>query len=292
MEHQKFVNLNNSFNPDRDFILEVFRVISFKPGFHFEMHSHKRVELNYILKGSCVMMFDNKLVKLNQNNSILIFPGSKHDFFVDSKSGVKIVQLEFLMDESVFESFKDLFELKLSFLFNLKSSTKTYLKIPNNPEVGNCMERIIKENKLKRNNFAPLSKLYFLELIILLSRIINRQSQQIEKLENEYLKIAMNRIHANYSSGIYISDVAKECKISERYLRKLFGIHLESTPQEYCNNLRINKSVELLADRSIPIKEIAYRVGYSTPQYFSRMFKEKYGFSPKAYRNILFESQN
>lgn len=284
--------LKNSFDKENDFTLEVFRVISFKPGFHFKMHSHKRVELNYVLKGSCVMMFGNKLVKLNQNNSILIFPGKKHDFFVDSKHGVKIVQLEFLLDESVFDSFKDVLESELSFLLNLKSSTGTYIKIPNNPEIGNCMERIIKENKLKRNHFAPLSKLYFLELIILLSRIINRQNQQMEQCENEYLKIAMNRIHSNYSTRIYISDLAGECKISERYLRKLFGIHLESSPQEYCNNLRINKSVELLADRNIPIKEIAYRVGYSTPQYFSRMFKEKYGFSPQIYRNILFESQN
>jgi len=284
--------LQNSIVRDEDFTLEVFRVISFKPGFHFEMHSHKRVELNYVLKGSCVMMFDNKLVKLNQNNSILIFPGSQHDFFVDSKLGVKIVQLEFILDESVFDNFKIALESELSFLFNLRSSARTYIKIPNNPETGNCMERIIKENKLKRNDFEPLSKLYFLELIILLSRVISRQRRQLELCENEYLRIAVNRIHSNYSTGIYISDLAKECKISERYLRKLFGIHLESTPQEYCNNLRINKSVELLADRSIPIKEIAYRVGYSTPQYFSRMFKEKYGFSPKAYRKILFESQS
>lgn len=291
MESQLQPILESSFKSEKDFTLEVFRIISFESDFHFKMHSHKRIELNYIIKGSCVMMFGNKLVKLNQNNSILIFPGEKHDFFVDSKHGVKIVQLEFLLDESVFESFKVIMESELSFLFNLKSNTKTYIKIPNNPEIGNCMERIIKENKLKRNNFALLSKLYFFELIILLSRVINKLSQRIDQNENEYLKIAMNRIHSNYNTGIYISELAKECKISERYLRKLFEIHLESTPQVYCNNLRINKSVELLADRSILIKEIAYRVGYSTPQYFSRMFKGKYGFSPQDYRNILFESQ-
>lgn len=284
--------LKHSFVHDDDFTLEVFRVISFKPGFHFEMHSHKRVELNYILKGSCVMMLNNKLVKLNQNNSILIFPGSQHDFYVDSNQGVKIVQLEFILDESVIDTFKKSLEPELSFLFNLKANSTTYIKIPNNPELGNCMERIIKENKLKRHNFDSLSKLYFIELIILLSRIISRQNQQLKLSENEYLKIAMSRMHSNYNTGISITNLAKECKISERYLRKLFSIHLESTPQVYCNNLRINKATELLADRSIPIKEIAYRVGYSTPQYFSRMFKEKYGFSPQAYRKILFESQS
>jgi len=273
-----------------NFVLEVFRVISFKPGFHFKMHSHKRVELNYILKGSCVMRFGEKLVKLNQNNSILILPASKHDFFVDSKQGVKIVQLEFVMNESVFEKLQTGNESDFSFLLNLKSKNNTHIKIPNNPEIGNCMERIIKEKKLKRNNFETLGKLYFLELIILLSCVINRQNQRLGDCENEYLKIAMNRMHSNYSSGVYVSDLAKECKISERYLRKLFETHLESTPQEYCNNLRINKSVELLADRTIPIKEIAYRVGYSTPQYFSRMFKLKYGFSPQVFRQILAEA--
>jgi AraC-like DNA-binding protein len=236
------------------------------------------------------MMFGNKLVKLNRNNSILIFPESKHDFFVDSKQGVKIVQLEFLLDESVFEGFKDVVKAELSFFFNSKTNINSFVKIPNNPEVGDCMERIIKENKLKRNNYIPLSKIYFLELIILLSRIIARQNQRQKQCDNEYLKTAMNRIHTNYSSGIYISELAKECKISERYLRKLFVNYLESTPQEYLNNLRINKSVELLADRNIPVKEIAYRVGYSTPQYFSRMFSAKYGFSPQVYRKILFES--
>jgi AraC-like DNA-binding protein len=280
MESQLQSVLNGSIKSYEDFTLEVFRIISFKPGFHYKMHSHKRVELNYVLKGSCVMMFGNKLVKLNQNNSILISPGSKHDFFVDSKLGVKIVQLEFLLDES------------FSSLLNLKSSSEPYIKVPNNPEIGNSMERIIKENKLKRNNYIPLSKLYFLELIILLSRVIKRQSQQVEQCENEYMKIAMKRIHSNYSTGVYISDLAKECKISERYLRKLFSVHLESTPQEYCNNLRLIKSVELLADRNIPIKDIAYRIGYSTPQYFSRKFKEEYGFSPQVYRKIIFESQD
>ncbi|MEN8116800.1 MAG: AraC family transcriptional regulator [Bacteroidota bacterium] len=270
--------------------IEVFRIISFKSNYHFKMHSHKRIELNYILQGSCVMMFDNKLVKLNQNNSILIFPGSKHDFYVDSKTGIKIAQLEFQIEESGLTGYHDLPDTNLYSLFN-QSGSNNYIKIPNNPEIGNCMERIIRENKLKRNNYVSLTTLYFSELTILVSRYIHRQHEIIDKQENECLQTAMNRIHSNYSTGVKISDLAKECNISERYLRKLFTTHLESSPQEYCNNVRINKSVELLANRSIPVKEIAYSVGYSTPQYFSRMFKGKYGFSPQTYRKILFESQ-
>lgn len=280
-------NISNSKN---NFLLDVFRVISFKSGYRFKMHSHKRIEINYILQGSCVMMLENELIKLTRNNSILIFPESNHDFYVNSKSGVKIVQLEFQMDDQIFGAFKDVLDPKLSFLYNLKSKPDSYLKIPNNPEIGNCMERIIKENNLKLNNYQSLGRLYFLELIILLSRYLNRHIPVTGQKEKEHIVKAMNFIHTNYCSGFSVSALAKECNVSDRYLRKIFGIHLESTPQEYCNNLKIKKAVELLADRNIPINEIAWMVGCSTPQYFSRMFKKKYGFSPQTYRKILFGS--
>ncbi len=287
-QFQKYLE-NNTAKTSNNFSLEVFRIISFKPGYHFQMHNHKRVELNYILQGSCVMKLENELIKLNQNNSILIFPDLNHDFYVDSKNGIKIIQLEFQIDSGFADTFSDIPESELKFLLNLQTHSNSYLKIPNNREIGNCMDRIIKENKLKRTNFQSLSKLYFLELILLLSRYNYRQLIITKQQENEYVTKAMNIIHANYNTGFSVSNLAKECNISDRYLRKLFQIHLESTPQVYCNNLRINKAIELLADRSIPIKEIAYSVGYSTPQYFSRLIKSKYGFSPQTYRKILFE---
>jgi transcriptional regulator GlxA family with amidase domain len=194
------------------------------------------------------------------------------------------------MDEFLVKTLKQVLVSEFSLLDNQNISQNNFIKIPNNPEIGDCMERIIKENKLQRNNFQQLSKLYFFELIILLSRYISRQLTSTKNLENDHLKKAMNTIHANYCGDFSVAQLAKECKVSDRYLRKLFRFYLESTPQEYCNNLKIKKATELLADRNIPVKEVAYSVGYSTPQYFSRMFKEKYGFSPQTYRKILFSS--
>ncbi|NQU53491.1 MAG: AraC family ligand binding domain-containing protein, partial [Bacteroidetes bacterium] len=118
MESQLQSILKNSFKSEKDFTLEVFRIVSFESGFHFKMHNHKRIELNYILQGSCVMMLENELIKLNRNNSILIFPDSKHDFYVDSKSGIKIVQLEFQIDEQILAAFQDVLQSELSFLLN------------------------------------------------------------------------------------------------------------------------------------------------------------------------------
>ena len=281
--------INNTENPSENFTLEISRIISFKPGYRYSMHHHKRIELNYILSGNCIMMLENELVKLNKNSSILIFPGSKHDFYVNSKNGIKILQLEFQIDQKGFPPFNETLGDEISFLDNLKNHSKNYFKIPNNPEIKNCMEKIILENKLKRNHYQSLTKLFFLELIILLSRYISAQLFNLGKTENACLKKAMNIMHSNYCSSVSIAGIASECNITSRYLRKLFEKHLDSSPKEYCNNLKIKKTVELLADQNISIKEIAFSVGYSSPQYFSRMFKEKYGFSPRTYRKILFD---
>jgi AraC-like DNA-binding protein len=280
--------LNHSSLPDIDFLLDVFRVISFDTGFHFKMHSHKRIEVNYIIRGSCVMVLENELVSLVKGNCILIVPYTSHDFFVNSAGGAKIVQLEFTVGQPTLHSSKELPISGLPFLNSLQKSPMSFVKIPNSPEIGDCMERIIREKRLKQNNAEDLTKLYLAELDILLWRYINKISKFPEEFENGCIRQAMEIIHKSCNTDIKMKSVADSCGVSDRYFRKLFKQHMESTPQEYCNNLKINKAVELLSNRGIAIKEIAYMAGYSTPQYFYRVFKKAFGFTPKQYRNILY----
>lgn len=269
--------------------LEIFRVISFKHGYHFRGHSHKRIELNYVLQGKCVMRLEDELVELNRNNCILILPGSEHDFYVNSKSGVKIVQIEFKINHDFIAALKERYNLELSFIHDLLALQINFLKIPYNPEIKNCMERIILEKKMQRTNHEPLIELYFLELVIILSRFINKQINYQQQAENSYLRKALDIMHSSFSSNISIKEIAIKSNVTPRYLHKLFKTHLQSAPKEYYDHLKIKKTLELLANQELPIKEIAYSTGFSSPQYFSRMFKQKYGFSPGTYRKLFFE---
>ena len=75
--------------------------------------------------------------------------------------------------------------------------------------------------------------------------------------------------------------MAHHCDISERYLRILFAQHLKITPLDYLNQLRINKSIELLRNTELSIKEISFQCGFQSPQYFSRIFKQQTGKTPR-----------
>ena len=64
------------------------------------------------------------------------------------------------------------------------------------------------------------------------------------------------------------------------------------TPNDYIVSFKMDRAKLLLSDESCyPIAEVAYRVGYSDPIYFSRTFKKHVGVSPLQYRKNMLVPQ-
>ena len=53
---------------------------------------------------------------------------------------------------------------------------------------------------------------------------------------------------------------------------------------DHINNIRLERAAMLLRDGEMNISEVAYSLGFSSPNYFSTAFKNKFGVSPKEYR--------
>lgn len=102
------------------------------------------------------------------------------------------------------------------------------------------------------------------------------------------IREALDYIHAHYNREISLDEVAKAMNMSYHYFSKFFK---ETTGQnfiDYLTELRVEKSKELLKDLSLSIKNISYDVGYSDPNYFSKLFKRITGITPTEYReNII-----
>ena len=56
------------------------------------------------------------------------------------------------------------------------------------------------------------------------------------------------------------------------------------TPSEYLRAKRIKRAEELLYDRGLNVSEVAYKVGFNNPRYFSKYFQEEYGMTPSQYK--------
>lgn len=70
---------------------------------------------------------------------------------------------------------------------------------------------------------------------------------------------------------------------------KIFNERFGQNIPSYLNNIRTEKSAELLRNPDLNIIEIAYSVGYRNVDHFNRVFRGKYGMSPKEYRKRMGE---
>ena len=68
------------------------------------------------------------------------------------------------------------------------------------------------------------------------------------------------------------------------FYRKVNGL-TGLTPNNYIRRIRMEKSKELLENSNFTISEIAYKTGFSSAFYFSKLFKEYYGMPPSQFRN-------
>ena len=88
----------------------------------------------------------------------------------------------------------------------------------------------------------------------------------------------LNRHHPR--ADLTIPEVARAAHISPTTLRRLCYNHLARSPIAYLSTLRIHRARDLLERTDLSIKEIALRVGFADPLYFSRLYRRIYGHAP------------
>ena len=79
--------------------------------------------------------------------------------------------------------------------------------------------------------------------------------------------------------------MAEKQGISANYLSHMFTRYLNISFTNYLNNVRVEYSKKLLSDPSLKIYEISGQVGFYSPAYFIRVFKNATGLTPTEYRN-------
>jgi AraC-like DNA-binding protein len=89
------------------------------------------------------------------------------------------------------------------------------------------------------------------------------------------------------SEKFTLADLAQLIHVSTDYLNDLFQSVLGEPPIHYANLLRLSKAKQLLVQNELTVKEISQRVGFSDPQYFSRLFAKTEGLPPSQYRKAL-----
>ncbi|MDN3691897.1 helix-turn-helix domain-containing protein [Chryseobacterium tructae] len=165
-------------------------------------------------------------------------------------------------------------ELDEYFLFNnqaLASATNNIMRIAMD---DNSQKDIMADFALK-------------ELLIRLMQTQARSIVERNVVKNKSrIGFVVDYIKRNLHQKLSIETIAKLAYVSKSNFFKMFKDELGTSPNDFILQERISKAKELLAGRN-SIKETAFQTGFSDTNYFTRVFKQLEGVTPKSYQNTI-----
>lgn len=93
-------------------------------------------------------------------------------------------------------------------------------------------------------------------------------------------------IYAHYAEAVTLDDIAEAASISRSEASRCFNAYIGCTPIEALIQYRLQTAYRLLHDTSLTLQEISHVCGFNSTSYFSRRFKQFYGYAPGQKRNL------
>ena len=107
---------------------------------------------------------------------------------------------------------------------------------------------------------------------------------QKKEYSSEAIERAQKYIRQNYRKDLSLEEMSRQMDMSPYYFSKLFKEVTGSNFVEYVTGVRMERARELLTEGRKSIKQICAEIGYSDPNYFSRIFKKYEGCTPTEFR--------
>lgn len=112
------------------------------------------------------------------------------------------------------------------------------------------------------------------------------QETCVQKKENKnVIENIMEYIQKHYYENINVSELAEMYYLNDTYLSTLFKEKTGWTLKSYLESVRIEKAKSLLKSRDYTIAYVASAVGYTDPNYFSKVFKRYTDLTPRQFRD-------
>lgn len=105
------------------------------------------------------------------------------------------------------------------------------------------------------------------------------------------IREALNYIEFHLSEPLGLKELAEQLNVTASHLSAQFKKETGSTLTAYIADKRIEKSLPLLVTTDLQIQEIAERVGIYDENYFSKLFKKKYGLTARDYRRKIIQQK-
>lgn len=269
--------------------------LEFSKDFKYDGESHDFWEMVYIDKGEMICTADKNRFVLKSGELTFHKPNEFHNLSGNKSvaPNVSIITFETKSREMKY------FEGKI---FKLNSEEKALLSMLFSE--GLSAFRLVDEKnpllqKLKKVDGAPIGSSQItknlLEIFLIKLRRnkemlmkSKRRSYKINGVEIPYeLKAILDYLEENIEKKIAVSDIAAHFGKSESSVKKLFATYRDGGIIKYFHSLKINEAKKLIREGNFNMSQIADRLAFDNPQYFSKFFRAYTGMAPSEYKNSI-----
>jgi AraC family transcriptional regulator of arabinose operon len=251
-----------------------------------QTHFHNNYEVYYLLRGEKLFFVHDKLYKAEKGDMVIVKPNEVH-----RTSGVQSAYTERILINFKFEFVEKLLKSEGIELLKLENGvSKLRFSMKEQLEIEKILNQIMKEVEAKEYGYTSSIRVLLFLLLIKIYRVSLKgrieEEEPIGPIEQKVMEI-VNYININYSSDIYLNNIAKEFYISESYLSRIFkkitGFHMS----EYIQIVRIKEAQKLLREKDFKIIDIAEKVGFMQIAHFNKTFKKITDTTPLKYRKSV-----
>ena len=248
------------------------------------MHWHDEMEIIYIKKGNGTITVDFTQHTVSAGDIALILPGQLHSigqFESESMEYENIIfDLELLGGSGDVAAEKYLLPLqsgRLALPMRLTPDDWSY------DWAANCLRAAEEFNKIKDIGYELCIKG---ELLLFLAALVGREGDlpPVDNADTRRLKTALQLVEEHYMEDISIDRAAAACGCSASHFMRWFKAMTAQSFTAFLNEHRLNAAAAALRAGDDTVLAIAESCGFENLSYFNRMFKRKFGLTPREYR--------
>ncbi len=267
------------------------KVIAIRPHtrfVHFPEHCHDYIEIVYMCSGKTTHIVDGDTIELKEGELLFLGQSAKQEILPAGMDDIAVnfIVLPVFFDHIIKMLGEEDTPLKSFIVDSLrnKPSVAGYLhfKVADILPVQNLMENLIwtliHGATNKRSINQTTMGLLFLHLINLTERL------NYGDVSEKVIVKTLSYIEENYKSGS-LSELARLLHYDISWVSREIKSKTGKTYTELVQDKRLSQASYLLKNTNLTIEEIADNIGYENVSFFYRLFRKKYGVTPKKYQS-------
>lgn len=254
-------------------------------GYHFKGEKHNYFELTYVDRGTLFTTVEGKRYELKEKELMIYGPGQFHTQDIPEGCSCSYVTIIFDMETVVYDEESTHYELLLNKVFGYDKKIYTLIKT------------FVTESTSQIPYMNSLMLCLLQETIIRLlqSEFIGKKNDRpVTGARQHYQDELLEKILAYIDETIYeplsIAELCQKFSMSRSSLQILFKENMDISPKKYINEMKLEKSRQMICENKYTISEIALMLGFNSIHYFSRAFTQKYHMAPSEYSKTLYKA--